>query len=66
MNFCMEVALHQGYLEPKNQGASCREKNLRAGNVSSLWRALELGSLEISSKFLFLQNPYIYTSKCCY
>ena len=40
MKFCVWVALSQGYLEPKYQWDSCREKNVRAGNVSSLYRAL--------------------------
>ena len=57
MDFCQELALPQGYLEPKSQVASCREKNLRAGNVPSLWRALARASLEIFLKFLFQQNP---------
>ena len=65
MKFCVWVALPQGYLEPKSQGASCREKNGRARNVSSLWRALARTPIEIFSKFLFLQNPWVYTSKSC-
>ena len=63
MDFCQELALPQGYLEPKSQVASCREKNLRAGNVRSLWRALAPAPLEIFQKFLFLQNPWVYSSK---
>ena len=47
MDFCQELALPQGYLEPKSQGASCREINRRAGNVPSLWQALARTPLEI-------------------
>ena len=28
MKFCMSVATDQGYLEPKTEGDSCREKNI--------------------------------------
>ena len=28
MKFCMSVATYQGYLEPKNEGSSCREKKV--------------------------------------
>ena len=65
MDFWYFLALPLGYLEPKSQGASCRENNLRAGNVSSLWRALARTPLEIFQKFLFLQIPWVYTSKSC-
>ena len=65
MDFWYFLALPQGYLEPKSQGASCRENNLRAGNVSSLWRALARTPFEIFPKFLFLQNPWVYASKSC-
>ena len=61
--FGVDSTRPQGYLEPKNQGASCREKNLRAGNVPSLWQALELACLEIFQKFLFQQNPWVHTYK---
>ena len=65
MKFCVWVALPQGYLEPKYQGASCREKNGRRRNVSSLWRALARTPFEIFPKFLFLQNPWVHSSKSC-
>ena len=65
MDFWYFLALPQGYLEPISQGASCRENNLRAGNVSSLWRALARTPFEIFPKFLFLQNPWVYASKSC-
>ena len=47
MDFCQELALPQGYLEPKSQGANCREINRRAWNVPSLWQALARRPLEI-------------------
>ena len=65
MDFWYFLAIPQGYLEPKFQGASCREKNLRAGNMSSLWRALTRTPLEIFQNFLFLQNPWVHSSKSC-
>ena len=65
MDFWYFLALPQGYLEPKSQGASCREKNGRPRNVSSLWRALARTPFEIFPKFLFLQNPWVYASKSC-
>ena len=65
MDFWQELALPQGYLEPKSDGASCREKNGRPRNVSSLWRALARTPFEIFPKFLFLQNPWVHTSKSC-
>ena len=65
MDFWYFLALPQGYLEPKSQWASCRENNLRAGNVSSLWWALAHMPLEIFQKFLFLQNPWVHSSKSC-
>ena len=65
MKFCVWVALPQGYLEPKYQWDSCGEKNWRARNVSSLYRALPRTPFEIFPKFLFLQNPWVYTSKSC-
>ena len=63
MDFWYFLAIPQGYLEPKSKGASCRENNLRAGNVPSLWQALELACLEIFQKFLFQQNPWVHTYK---
>ena len=65
MDFWYFLALPQGYLEPKSQGASCREKNGRPRNVSSLWRALARTPFEIFPKFLFLQNPWVHSSKSC-
>ena len=65
MDFLYFLALPQGYLEPKSQGASCRENNLRAGNVSSLWWALARMPLKIFQKFFFLQNPWVHSSKSC-
>ena len=66
MDFWYFLAIPQGYLEPKSQGASCREINRRAGNVPSLWQALARTPLEILKKFLFLQNPWVYSSKRYY
>ena len=65
MDFWYFLAIPQGYLEPKSQVDSCREKNGRARNVSSLWRVLARTPFEIFTKFLFLQNPWVYTSKSC-
>ena len=65
MDFWYFLTLPQGYLEPKSQVASCREKNVRPRNVSSLWRALARTPFEIFPKFLFLRNPWVHSSKSC-
>ena len=65
MNFCMDVARAWGYLEPKSQGASSREKNVAGPNMPNLLQALDSAFLEILKKFLFRQNPWVHTYKFC-
>ena len=61
----MDVARARGNLEPKSQGASCREKNVAGPNMPKLLQALDSAFLEILKKFLFWQNPWVHTYKFC-
>ena len=66
MNFCVQVAMHQGYLLPKNHGASCWDKKVRAKTVPNLPRAAALAPLEIFKKFLNQQNPWVLSYNFCH
>ena len=52
MNFCMQVAMEQGYLLPQNHGTSCWDKKVTAKTVPNLLRAAMLGPLKVLENFL--------------
>ena len=66
MDFCMQVAMDQGYLLPKNQGASCWDKKVRAKTVPSLPRAAALSPLKIFKKDFNQQNPLVLSYNSCF